>query len=444
MKRKWIIIMSVIAALTLVVVLATQLSGKTTVIEQTEPQDAHEGHGHDEAENENPEEAALEPCEHGMAIYLCDECRYEVGVVKISDTLVDAGNNTGLLRLAQVSLSKMDDVLEATGEIQLNQNLTARLGPAIPGTLSSVAIDLGQRVSKGQPLFTIHSAELGKAVSEYRKGISLTRLSEKNYAREKSLYERQISSELDMTEKQMEYERNRAEMEAAEHALQALGLNGEYLDMARNESINGQKLGLLPVRAPFNGTVIEKNASIGELIGPENEVVVISDLSSVWVWADVYEKDLSRLLAVRKNGAIPVSIRANAFPERSFPAVIDYIGATVNEATRTVKVRASVGNDELLLRAGMFCKIVMNMGTTGEEVLVVPRKALLSDEGKDFVFAKWKDGYFIRKPVKKGREMTDSFEIVEGLNPGETIIDDGAFLLKSDVLREKMGAGCAD
>ena len=441
MKRKWIITISIIALLTFVVALV-KLSSSTTVKKEhrTIQEMPVEKETAKEAGSENPEEAALKHCEHDMATYLCDECRYEAGVVKISDTLL----NTGLVRFAQVSPRKIDDVLAATGEIQLNQNLTARLGPAIPGVLYSVGIDLGQKVSKGQPLFSIHSAELGKAVSEYRKSLSLTQLSEKNYLREKSLYERKISSELDLTEKQMEYERNRAEMEAAEQALHALGLTEDYIETARKELVNDQNMGLLPVRAPFNGTVIEKNASIGELIGHGKEVVVVSDLSTVWVWADVYEKDLHRILVARKNGAIPIMAQTNAFSERSFPGVIDYIGATVNEETRTVKVRAIVKNDELLLRAGMFCKIVMNFGTSSEDALVISRKAVLSDEGKDFVFAKWKDEYFIRTPVKKGREMTDSFEIVKGLNPGDNIIVDGAFLLKSDILREKMGAGCAD
>jgi cobalt-zinc-cadmium efflux system membrane fusion protein len=80
----------------------------------------------------------------------------------------------------------------------------------------------------------------------------------------------------------------------------------------------------------------------------------------------------------------------------------------------------------------------------GREAIAIPKVALLSDEGNDFVFKHLKDDYYVRRPVKKGREFDDSVEVVDGLKVGETIISDGSFLLKSDVLRSKMGAGCAD
>jgi cobalt-zinc-cadmium efflux system membrane fusion protein len=115
----------------------------------------------------------------------------------------------------------------------------------------------------------------------------------------------------------------------------------------------------------------------------------------------------------------------------------------MEERTRTVKVRATVQNAELLLRPGMFCEIRMGIGAE-EEALVIPKVALLSDEGFDFVFTHWREDFYVRRPVKKGREFPDRVEILDGLGPGDTIVTDGAFLLKSDVLREKMGAGCAD
>jgi len=82
--------------------------------------------------------------------------------------------------------------------------------------------------------------------------------------------------------------------------------------------------------------------------------------------------------------------------------------------------------------------------TSHEEALAIPKIALLSDEGRYFVFTHWKDDYYVRRPVKTGRQSSDHAEIIEGLKPGDKIVTDGAFLLKSDVLREKMGAGCAD
>jgi cobalt-zinc-cadmium efflux system membrane fusion protein len=93
----------------------------------------------------------------------------------------------------------------------------------------------------------------------------------------------------------------------------------------------------------------------------------------------------------------------------------------------------------------MFCDVSIAIGNgQAEEVLAVPRAALMADEGKAFVFVHWKDDFFVRRDVRKGRELLDMVEIIDGLQAGETVVKDGAFLLKSDVLREKMGAGCAD
>jgi membrane fusion protein, heavy metal efflux system len=444
MKKIWFI--TVIAALTLFAVFTVLSSIKNSAgKEQPEKSESLKEKGSSEDGGSKAlEKTALQPCEHGMERYLCEECRYEAGVVKISDTLLGDQKKNGLLGLSQVNLKKIDSILEVTGEVQLNQNSTAHLGSAIPGILYAIETDLGKKVKKGESLFTIHSSELGKALSEYKKTLSLMKLSEKTYEREKSLFDKNISSELEVTEKQMEYNKNRADFEAAAQNLLALGLTSNEIEKFRGESETGKKTGLLQVRAPFNGTIIRKSASTGELIEPGKEVLLLSDISSVWVWADVYEKDLSRLLAARKNGLIQIRVTANAFPDRVFPGSINYIGATVDEETRTVKVRAVIKNDDQLLLAGMFCKILIDLGDSDEEVLVVPKKALLSDEGKDFVFAKWKDGYFMRRPVIKGRELFDSYEIIEGLKSGETIVSEGAFLLKSDILREKMGAGCAD
>ncbi|MFH1681562.1 MAG: efflux RND transporter periplasmic adaptor subunit, partial [Candidatus Eisenbacteria bacterium] len=96
-----------------------------------------------------------------------------------------------------------------------------------------------------------------------------------------------------------------------------------------------------------------------------------------------------------------------------------------------------------LLRPGMFCTARLFLGG-GEEVLALPRDALLADEGEEFVFRHMEEDYYVRRPVRRGREFAERIEVIEGLEAGDRVVVEGAFLLKSDVLREKMGAGCAD
>ena len=414
---------------------------------------SHERHEHHPEDGGEASEEALSlsldeiealRCEHKVPTYQCRSCRYEVGVVKVPASLLkkEANAKDGLIQTRLVEKVAVPDVLNVTGEVQLNENAAVHISPRIPGIIESVKVDIGARVSEGDVLFQINSIELGKALSEYERSHALTVLSEKNFEREKSLFKRRISSEQEMIDAQMTYEQHKTELEAAEQALHVLGLTEEELASMKG-SAHGIRAGSLPVRAPLEGMIIEKHAVVGELVEPGTDVMLLANLTNVWVWADIYEQDLPRLLETRNLGPIPVHVYVRAFPGEPFEGKIDYIGATMEERTRTVKVRATVENTEGLLRPGMFCEISMEIAGH-EEALAIPKMALLSDEGRDFVFAHWKDDYYVRRPVKTGRQSSDHMEIIEGLHPGDQIVTDGAFLLKSDVLREKMGAGCAD
>jgi cobalt-zinc-cadmium efflux system membrane fusion protein len=383
-------------------------------------------------------------CEHDIPAYQCGECRYESGVVKVeADLFGEAGSGGApLLRTERVAKREFAAVQIFTGEVGLNENAVAHISPRISGVIRSAEVDIGAEVRKGDLLFEIESVELGRAASDYEKSLALVELSRKNYEREKRLFERKISSEKDMIEAQMAYEQYKTEQKADGQKLRLLGLSEEAMGRLGGDA-GPRVTGNLPARAPFGGTIIEKHAVIGELAEPGRDVVLLADLSSVWVWADVYEQALGPLLEKKKDGEIPVDVSVQAFPGRTFPGAINYVGAVMDPATRTVKVRAAVRNPERLLRPGMFCEIQVSSGTE-ESVLAVPKAAVLSDEGTDFVFRHWKEDYYLRQPVKTGREFRDAIEILDGLRPDDSIIADGAFLMKSDVLRSKMGAGCAD
>jgi cobalt-zinc-cadmium efflux system membrane fusion protein len=242
----------------------------------------------------------------------------------------------------------------------------------------------------------------------------------------------------------MVFEQHRTDLKASEQTLHVFGLTEDDLAGILNPS-HGAGAGSLPVRAPVAGTIIEKHAVVGEMVEPGKDLMLLSDLTTVWVWADVQSRDLAHLLAAEKRGPVAVEITVAAFPDRQFKGVLDYVGATMDEQTRTVKVRATVENSGFELRPGMFCEAAISLGNgQAEDVLAVPRVAVLADEGKSFVFKHWKDDFFVRQDVRKGRDFFGTVEILDGLQAGDAVVAEGAFLLKSDVLREKMGAGCAD
>lgn len=390
------------------------------------------------------EERVAVKCEHNVPTYQCAECRYEVGVVKLDASLLKREDGAGLVRTQTVARIKVSTALPTTGEVALNENAAVHISPRIAGIIESVPADIGARVKAGDTLLTLISSELGKALAEYERNRTLNELSEKIFTRETKLRDQKVGSEQDVIDAQMTFEQHRTDLKASEETMHALGLTEEDLK-AMHESPHGVGAGRLPVRAPIAGTIIEKHAVAGERAEPGKDLMLLSDLTTVWVWANVHSHDLARLLKAEKRGTVAVEISVTAFPDRQFKGVLDYVGATMSEQTRTVKVRATVKNPDLELRPGMFCEAAISLANgQAEEVVAAPRAAVLSDEGKSFVFKYWKDDFFVRQYVRKGREFFGMVEILGGLQAGDTVAAEGAFLLKSDVLREKMGAGCAD
>jgi len=413
-------------------------------------QDIHDVHAED-GEKGNGEDLSMAmedilsaECEHNVLTYQCPECRYEVGVVKVDPSLLSILHSSAnaLVGTIEVGKGKIETTMNVTGVVCLNENAAAHISPRIAGVVRSVNVDIGQDVKQHDVLLEIESVEFGRALNEYAKNKALVQLSRKNFEREKVLHARQIGSEREVIETQMAFEQHQTNVKAAEHRLRVLGLTQQEVADTKLDG-GGSVTSTLPVRAPIDGTIIQKHAVVGEFVQPSQDMLLLADLDTVWVWADIYSQDLALLLEKTNEGETRIEVSVPAFRNRTFQGEIDYVGATMDEQTRTVKVRATMQNKERLLRPGMFCEVAIAWDTD-EEVLVVPTEALLTDEGADFIFKHMKDDYYVRRPVKRGREILERLEIIEGLQVGETIIAGGAFLLKSDVLREKLGAGCAD
>jgi len=189
---------------------------------------------------------------------------------------------------------------------------------------------------------------------------------------------------------------------------------------------------------------MKKRTVSGALIDTTQILYTIADLSNVWVWYDLYEKDLAVLHNRLSSGrTVSAKVRVKAFEGEVFDGVVDLVGSQVDEHTRTVKLRVQVKNDQRKLKPGMFAKAEISIPLQGS-ITAVPSSAVLSDEGKAFVFQHWKSDLWVRRDVAVGSKYGDFVEILSGIPKGATIVTGGAFMLKSDILREKMGAGCAE
>jgi cobalt-zinc-cadmium efflux system membrane fusion protein len=401
-----------------------------------------EGHGHGgegASDLDRPaDDLFAASCEHGTKAHACDECRYEVGVVRVPAKLLEGG----LVKKAGVSRRRIEAPVALTGEVRFDERKVTHLSPRVEGAVRRVHASLGERVRRGQPVVELDSVQLGEAESELLAAQAALRLARSSLARQEQLREERISSEKEYLAARQEHEAAQIRARTAQEKLARLGVAPADLERLSSTGRTSGG-GALVVRAPADGIVLEMHAVPGELVKPEESIVTVGDVSSVWVWADLHEDQLGRVLDAQRAGRLRAEIAVKAFPDASFPGTVDFVGPTMDERTRTVKVRVAAANPEAKLRAGMFATVRIFL-PGDEEALAVPRAAVLSDEGRSFVFVHHHGDYWIRRPVEPGRRWVDWVEVREGLSGSETLAADGSFLLKSDVLRSKMGAGCAD
>jgi RND family efflux transporter MFP subunit len=175
----------------------------------------------------------------------------------------------------------------------------------------------------------------------------------------------------------------------------------------------------------------------------EVSLATVGDNTAVWVWADLYERDIAAVKQGQSAQKLAASISVKAYPGEEFPGTVDLVSPAMDESSRTVKVRVQVNNADGRLLAGMFAAVKLFLPGT-DETLAVPCAAVLQDEGRSFVFIHHQGEYYVRRPVVVGRTWAGWIEIKKGLEPSQVVVAEGAFLMKSDVLRSKMGAGCAD
>jgi len=377
-------------------------------------------------------------CEHGIRTIDCDECRYEMGVVKLQPSIAEA-----LIETAEVQAMARTKTLRLTGQVQLDKTRVVDVVPTCGGQVKQVGKLLGEVVAKGDVLAVIQSADLGQAKAQFLEVQARLELATSTFEREKGLFEKKISSKADYLDALNEFKAAQAYYAAAEKRLRLFGLDTEQIDTIKNEKENGQFAELV-LRSPQAGTIITQNISAGALVDNTENLYTIADLSNVWIWYDLYEKDLAILHDQLSSGKkVVAQVRVKAFESEVFDGIVDLIGSQVDEHTRTIKVRVQVRNEENKLKPGMFAEAEITVPLKGN-VTTVPSSAVLSDEGQTFVFQLLKDDLWLRKDVRLGRNQGGVAEVLDGITRGATVVTRGAFMLKSDILREKMGAGCAD
>ncbi len=302
-------------------------------------------------------------CEHGIPTYTCDECRYEVGVAKAEARLFDPAQG-GVMRAAVVAAGPARAYRELPGEVVLDANRSVTVTSPAAGIVTAVGVDLGDRVRRGDPLVRLECPAYREAAARLAEAAAAEEAAAATLAREEKLFARRICPEKDVIAARAEHARTRAGVRSAEAVLRSLGVPaGEIATLPSAEDA-----GLLVVRAPLDGVVVDRRAAAGARVEPGAPLVAVADTGTVWVLAELHETDVAVVTAAGDGAAAQVEVAA--WPGRLFPGRVRVVSGTLDPLTRTARARVVVDNAEGQLRAGMFARVRLAVATEGTAINV--------------------------------------------------------------------------
>ena len=370
----------------------------------------------------------------GFTAGLAVGCREKA---EVADSSEPAKNDPMVVQLAPKALeaaglstgkpkvSPRRTVVVATGTLDFVPSHVARIGSQLPGRVSSVLVAPGQQVTRGATVAVVDSADVGRARADVLASRVRLKRWDEEVSREERLFAGRASSERELFTARAERSVAQVEVKAAEDRLHIFG--------ARTSSGASS----LPLVAPLSGKVLDVQVRIGQTITASDTVVVIGETDQLWLAIDIYERDIAKVRIGDDVRVLPI-----AFPDRVFEGKVDHLGAVVDAERKVIEGRVVLNNPDGILKPGMTvtARVLGGAMDNGKTVLTVPRGAMQAIDGLPYVFVELEKGKYELRPVERGADLDDGVEIVRGLNGQETVVVEGTFLLKSEVLREQMGA----
>jgi membrane fusion protein, heavy metal efflux system len=338
---------------------------------------------------------------------------------KSSDNLLHI--EPGMMRDLRITTSVVEqrhggDGVSLLGEVTVNEDSYSQVGAPLAARIVKITAGPGQHVEKGQQLAVLQSTEIGKARSENITAQAKLELAQQILERKRRLAGEHIVAQRDVQEAEAAVASAEADVRASRSTLQAL-------DAADNNADSSQ----LSLRAPISGMVIERTALMGQLAEPAQPLFKIADLSNVWLSVHAFERD-----AVRLQTGKTAKVTLPALPGRTFQAKITLIGKQVDTASRTIPVRIAIANGSGVLRPGMSATAWVPLGESSQQIITVPAASVQRIENQWYVFIPKSVDTFELRQVGRGRDLEGEIEIVSGLKSGDTVVVDGAFLLKAE------------
>ncbi|MFN4145151.1 MAG: efflux RND transporter periplasmic adaptor subunit [Runella sp.] len=308
------------------------------------------------------------------------------------------------LSVATAQAENVQSQLQLTGKVSAYEEKLVKVAPLVDGIIVKLNANLGDKVTKGQTLAIIKSADAAAADADLNDAVSTLKNTEKNLAVTQDMARLGLSAEKDVILSQNEVKRAQGSVKRAEEVISLYGIRNSLYTM----------------KSPISGYVIEKNPNISNQLSYDNarmdHFYTIADLSVVQIWADVYEADIAKI----KIGQ-DVDVSVLALPNKVFKAKIDKIQDIIDPATRTMKARISIANPDTALKPEMFAQITVNFNENLQKVSL-PADAVIFDNNKNYVVVYRSAKDLEKREVQVYQHVGDKVYIQGGLKPNEKVL----------------------
>jgi cobalt-zinc-cadmium efflux system membrane fusion protein len=365
-------------------------------------------------------------------------CRQPLPIVRLASARL--AGQVGIVT-APVREETHAHALVANAETAYDANQYVEVSPRVAGFLREVRADLGAEIEAGDILAVVDSAEVSAAKTQLLSAHAAARLAQATAERTLDLARSgALPGKFELEARTALNQAKAAAMEA-EQKLRNLGLSDDQLNEVLRASSTRSRLEIV---APLGGSVVARHAVQGEAVQATTQLFVIAGTARMWLWIDVYEADVGTVAPGQPVG-FTISGTDPEAEGRAFLGQVTWVGTEVNPTTRTTRVRAALANPDGQLRAHQFGQARIQVARE-HRALVVPREAVQRKDRVDLVFlpADAPGAYRPQRVVARPADRADVVEIAWGLKPGQQVVTKGAFLLKTEIMKGAIGAGCCE
>jgi RND family efflux transporter MFP subunit len=331
------------------------------------------------------------------------------------------------IAVAPVRGEVVDRMTTVPATVTSNAYRETKVNSLVGGIVRQVRPELGAQVARGEILAVIFSNELAEAQMKYVSMQAMFQADHQKLTRTQRLVEIGAASRQELEEVTAIHEGHATEVAAARQRLLLLGLTADQVSRLQDAS---HVVSEVLVASPANGTILARGINPGQVVGAGQELFTVTDLSTVWVIGDLYEKDFATVRV-----GTPAAIVLPATPANPLRGRVAYVDPRVDPATRTAKVRVEVPNPGGTLRLGMFVQMTFQ-GGAGERRALVPRSAVQSIGNRTVVYVPTdEEGHFLEKVVTLGSPAGDAVQVLDGVKPGDRVVTEGSFFLRAEAAR---------